>query len=259
MQLFDFGVKNSSTPESWYELTVLAVYRLFLSVALFSTFYFKLPPKFLGSSDADLYLYVSLLYVLIASVLLVLTRKRWGRFAPQVTLQLIIDIEIIIVMIHSSGGLTTGVGSLLVVVVVAGGALIPGRLAGFVAAIATLAVLLEAVYSQISGEDNIKYSHAGLLGATFFATALMAQVLGSRLRTTEKLAEQHADDASRLTMLNKHIVERLLLGVMVVDEHDTVYSSNQSAQALLGVSDSINGEALSAQLPELLRQLGPLN
>ena len=256
MQLFNFGIKDSVTPESWYELTVLAFYRLFLSVALFSAFYFNLPPKFLGSTGAELYLNTSVLYVLIASVLLVLTSKRWGQFAPQATIQLIIDIAIIIVMIHTSGGLITGVGSLLVVVVVAGGALIPGRLAGFIAAIATLAVLLEAVYSQISGDGIIRYSHAGLLGATFFATALMAQVLGSRLRTTQKLAEQHADDANKLTMLNRHIVERLQLGVMIVDENNIVYSTNQSAQILLGVSDSINGEALYAQVPELFGQLG---
>ncbi len=256
MQLFNLGIKNTSTPDSWYELTVLAFYRLFLSVALFSAFYFKLPPTFLGSSDAELYLSISVLYVFVASVLLILTSKRSGQFASQATIQLIIDIAIIIIIIRTSGGLTTGIGSLLVVVVVAGGALIPGRLAGFVAAIATLAVLLEAVYSQITGDGIIRYSHAGLLGATFFATALMAQVLARRLRKSQQLAEQHADDASKLTMLNKHIIERLQLGVMIVDKNNIVYSTNQSAQVLLGVSDSINGESLYMQVPELFGQLG---
>ena len=256
MQLFNFGVTNNSTPQSWYELTVLAVYRLFLSVALFCAFYFKLPPEFLGSSDAELFVNVSGLYVLIAIILLVLTAKRWGEFASQVTIQLIFDIVIITMIIHASGGLATGIGSLLVVVVVAGGALIPGSLAGFVAVSATGAVLLEAVYSQITGDGSIRYSHAGLLGATFFATALMAQVLGGRLRTTQKLAEHHADDANKLAMLNKHIIERLQVGVMIVDKENIVYSTNQSAQVLLGVTESINGELLYIQVPELFGQLG---
>lgn len=256
MHLFNFGLKSEPTPyNAWRELKIVAFYRLFLSVILFTTFYFKLPPDFLGSSNPGLYLTVSVLYIYIAIILLVSTVKQWGKFARQVTLHLLIDIVIITLIIRASAGLNTGMGSLLVVTVVAGGALIPGRLAGFIAAIATLTVLLEALYSQTVGDGLIKYSHAGLLGATFFATALMAQVFGQRLREAQMLADQHAYDANKLSMLNKHIIERLQLGVMVVDNENIIYSTNKSAQKLLGIGDRINGESLSVKVPTLLDKL----
>lgn len=86
--------------------------------------------------------------------------------------------------------MSTGLGSLLVVVVVAGGTLIPARQSAFIAAIATLAVLLEVSYSQISGDGVTKYSHAGLLGATFFATATLAQILSYIMKTVRLLADK---------------------------------------------------------------------
>ena len=43
---------------------------------------------------------------------------------------------------------------------------------------------------------------------------------------------------------------------MIVDKENIVYSTNQSAQVLLGVTESINGELLYIQVPELFGQLG---
>lgn len=256
MRLYNFGLKSEFIPpDAWRELTVVAFYRLFLSVTLFCAFYFKLPPSFLGSSDPSLYLTVSIIYICVAIILAVLTLRRWGRFTRQAALHLLLDIAIVTLIIRASTGLNTGMGSLLVVTVVAGGALIPGRLAGFIAATATLTILLEALYNQMIGDGLIKYSNVGLLGATFFATALTAQVFGHRLRETQQLADQHADDANKLSMLNKHIIERLQLGVIVVDSHNTIYSTNQAVQALLGIQENINGEILSEKLPNLFARL----
>ena len=92
-----------------------------------------------------------------------------------------------------------------------------------------------------------------MLGATFFITALLAQALGKK---TEQLQQQHAGDVTKLSRLNQHIIERLHVGVMIVDKENIVYSTNKSAQVLLGVTEAINGEHISDQLPELFGQLG---
>jgi two-component system sensor histidine kinase PilS (NtrC family) len=107
--------------------------------------------------------------------------------------------------------------------------------------------------SRIINEKLIEYSQAGMLGATFFITALLAQALGKK---TEQLQQQHEGDVNRLSRLNQHIIERLHVGVMIVDKENIVYSTNKSAQVLLGVTDAINGEHISDQLPELFGQLG---
>ena len=73
----------------------------------------------------------------------------------------------------------------IVVVVVAGGGLVPGRLSFFIAALATLAVLIEAAYTEVLNAGVIDYSDEGILGATFFATAILTQVLSKKIKESE--------------------------------------------------------------------------
>lgn len=246
---------SSSFVVSWRELTIFSAYRLFLSIMLFTTFYFKLPPSFLGEVDPRWYLTISQFYLLTAIVWLVLSFKKWGNFSSQTQIQLISDIVFITLLVHTSGGLHTGLGTLLVVVVVAGAALIPGRTAVFIAAIATLSVLLEVSYTQISGDDITKYSHAGMLGATFFVTALLAQTLSQKMKFSQVMIEQHAQNAAKSAALNEHIISSMQTGVLVVDEYGVIRLINQSARSLLGLNDASTGILLADTVSSLSKQL----
>ncbi|GAB4289279.1 MAG: ATP-binding protein [Methylophaga sp.] len=242
-------------PATWRALTVFAAYRFFLAGALFFVFYLKLPPEFLGSVDPRFYSSVSQIYLLTSLVLLVFTLKRWGYVDTQIKVQLVIDIIALTMLIHTSGGLQTGLGSLLLVVVVAGGALVPGRLAAFIAAIATLAILLEVSYSQIAGDGATRYSQAGLLGATFFVTAWLAQWLSHKMQSSQVLAEQRARDVANLAVLNQHIISRLQIGVLALDAHGRVTLINESARYLLGIDRSEPGFSLKQSVPVLAEQI----
>lgn len=257
MKWFDFWKTSptSSLAVSWRELTIFSAYRMFLATMLFTAFYLKLPPSFLGETNSVLYLTISQLYLSIALVWLVLSANKWGYFTSQTKIQLITDIVFITLFVHTSGGLQTGLGSLLVVVVVAGGALIPGRMSIFIAAMATLAVLLEVSYTQITGDGVTKYSHAGMLGATFFVTALLAQTLSQKMKFSQVLVEQHAQNAAKSATLNEHIISSMQTGVLVVDEYGVVRLSNQSAQALLGINHGSTGIPLADTVPVLSTQL----
>lgn len=251
----DFMLAPGQDPATWRALIVFAGYRFFLAGVLFFVFYLKLPPEFLGETDPKLYASVSQLYLLAALVLLIFTVKHWGDVETQIKLQLVIDIVALTIIIHASGGLATGLGSLLLVVVVAGGALIPGRLAAFIAAIATLAVLLEVSYSQIAGDGITKYSQAGILGATFFVTAWLAQWLSQKMQSSQVLAEQRAKDVANLAVLNQHIISRMQIGVMALDAHGMVTMFNRSAKDLLGIDRNFPGFNLRLAVPQLAEQL----
>lgn len=255
MSLFNFAVQPNYIAESWRELTAYSIYRLFLAVALFSVFYFQLPPEFLGSSDPVLYGKISSLYLFTTVILIFFTYKKLGRFDLNTRLQLIIDIVFITFIINTSGGLQTGLGTLLVVVIVVGGALIPGRMSIFIASIATLSVLVEVAYSQFVGDGVTKYSHAGMLGATFFATALLSQILSQKMKTSEGLAEQRAEDVSKLAALNEHIISSMQTGIIVVDGAGRVTLSNESARKLLGVKLQQNNYGLKSFSSILVEQL----
>ena len=253
MTLIDTEKISSESLASWRELAGFSIYRFVLAFALFALFFYELPPEFLGSTAPNLYQYVSQLYLIVSVVFLVSTFQKKGTFEFQITLQLIVDITLLTLILSSSGGLATGLGILLVVVVVTGGALVPGRLALFIASIAAVSILTEVTYSRIVDGELIQYSQAGMLGATFFITALLAQALGKK---TELLQQRHAGDVNKLSRLNQHIIERLHVGVMIIDKENLVYSTNKSAQVLLGVTEAIIGEHISEQLPELFGQLG---
>ena len=250
-----FSSNTSTIVAPWRELTLFSAYRLFLAVMLFSVFYLKLPPEFLGQSNPRIYSWISQFYMLTALVLMIFTAKRWGEFQSQASIQLVMDIVVITIIVHASGGLVTGLGLLLVVIVVAGGAIIPGRIAIFIAAIAAIAVLLEVTYSQIAGDNITKYSHAGMLGATFFATALLTQILSKKIRVSQELAAQRQEDVNKLALLNEHIISRMQTGVLVVEPSGIVRLSNQAARNLLGLSQLSMGASLKKCAPELARQL----
>lgn len=253
MKFVDTEAIISESLVSWRELAAFSIYRLLLAIALFIVFHYKLPPETLGEISPNLYQNVSQLYLVIAIVFLVSTFQKKGTFEFQTTIQLIVDIIFLTLILYSSGGLGSGLGILLVIVVVTGGALVPGRLALFIAAVATVSILAEVSYSRFFDDGQILYTHAGMLGATFFITALLAQALGKK---TEQLQQQHVGNVTKLSRLNQHIIERLHVGVMIVDKDNIVYSTNKSAQVLLGTTEAINGEHISEQLPELFGQLG---
>ena len=240
---------------SWRSLLAFSSYRLFLALTLFIVFYFDLPPTFLGESKAELYLAASQVYIATAFVLLLFVFNRWGSFTKQVKIQLTIDIILLALIIHASGGLQSGLGSLLVVVVISGGALIPGRFAAFFAALATFAVLSEAVFSQVLGDGSSKYSYAGLLGATFFATAILTELLSKKIVSTQKLAQERAEDLANLAVLNNHIISRMQTGVLVVDGEGKIQLSNESAQKLLGIETAKKEDTLKYWVPILGIQL----
>jgi len=127
MKLFNIGAPSSSIV-LWRELVAFSLYRLFLTAMLFSAFYFKLPPEFLGQAAPELYGRISVFYLFTAVIFIGITLKKLGRFESSARIQLVLDVIFITLIINASGGLHTGLGLLLVVVVVAGGTLIPGRL-----------------------------------------------------------------------------------------------------------------------------------
>ncbi|MFT7235626.1 MAG: two-component system sensor histidine kinase PilS (NtrC family) [Methylophagaceae bacterium] len=240
---------------SWRSLRVYAAYRLFLAAILLTVFYFKLPPDFLGESNASLYSFVSQLYFLIAVGLLFMTVKQWVPFPTQTKLQLLIDIVVITLLIHASGGLKTSLGSLLVVVVVAGSVLMPGRLSIFIAAIATLAILSEAIYSEMMSVGMTEYNDAGILGATFFAIAILTQILSRKITASQQLAEERAADIVNLAMLNDHIINRMQTGVIVVNSEGQIQLSNLAARQWLAIDGTNKTQSLKHWVPNLGEQL----
>lgn len=246
---------NSPDQAAWRALRLFSGYRLFLASVLLFVFYLQLTPEFFGEKLPTLYLNVSVAYLFSAVFLMLFSSRQWGEFSSHCTAQLLFDIVMLSVLIHASGGLQTGLGALLVVFVVAGGALVPGRLAALIAAVATLSVLFEAGYNYFEGQQTNQFGQAGMLGAIFFITSLLAQLLSRVVKQSQDLAEQRSIDLYKLATLNQHIISRMQVAVLVLDAKGAVTLMNASAQKLLGLNNSQTGFSLYSKVPVLAAQI----
>ncbi|GAB4357341.1 MAG: two-component system sensor histidine kinase PilS [Immundisolibacter sp.] len=216
-------------PLLWFNLLRLGSAGLLLGLSLLEP-----PLKPLGSADPQLYRYAAVAYLFSAALGPLALIARWPRFNLQTTLLVGADISALTLLMHASGGLGSGLGTLLLVVVAGGGLLVSGRLAFLYAALAALAVLAESLYRVHVDMLAPSYTQAGVLGGTCFAAAALAYEMARRARRSALLASARQNEALALARLNDEIIQRMQTGVLVIDPEQRVRLANGSAARLLG-------------------------
>ena len=224
---------------AWRVLSLLSVYRVIVALAMVVLFAVTADPRIVGSLRPQLFIGIALAYVMASFVFLLMVSRRTPDYRTQIMLQLALDIVALVVLMHASGGIRSGLGNLLLISVGACSLSLPARTALTFAALATLAVLAEQSYAQFEGITTASdYTAAGLLGALIFVVALATQPLARRISESEALAEQRGVDLANLAELNEYIVQHLRESIVVVDGNDKVRLMNTSAAKLLGVGDA---------------------
>ncbi len=222
--------------DNWRSLWLLNIYRLFLNFALLAMFFLGSEPQMLGSHDPQLFGHALFGYLLASLIFALLVQLQRPSFDTQLYLQVYLDIIALVVLMHASGGVDTGLGMLLVVTVAGTGLIRADRFALLFAALGSLAVLGEQLYTQLRpGPEQPDFMQAGLLGATLFATALLALVLARRSHAIEALAEQRAVDLENLAELNERVIQQMDAGLLFIDRTGRIRLANGSARELLGV------------------------
>jgi two-component system sensor histidine kinase PilS (NtrC family) len=153
----------------------------------------------------------------------------------QLTAHSVADAVFIVLAMHASGGMASGLG-LLLLASQAGAALISrGRMMLFYAAIGSLAILGEQAWRVLLLADgSAQFVQAGLLSIGYFATAFVARSLAGYAVASERLAEQRGVDLANLAKVNKLIIQDMQDGVLVVDERGLIRQLNGRAIELLG-------------------------
>ena len=255
---------NILTPQSgigqakpdWRPLAYFNYYRLALS-GLFVILFLSGPsPSILGSHNPSLFLGAAVFYLAFSFFSLFTILQRRPGFSTQTQIQILSDITCLTLLMHSSGGLTTGLGILLVIAIAGSSMILAGRLALLFAAVAAIAILIEQVYGHLNRSfDNTSYTQAGILGTTFFATALLSHVLASRIRKTEELAAQRGLDLANMQQVNEYIIQNMDAGIIVVDSDMHARLVNESAWHFLGMPQLVEHQPLDQISTELSAQL----
>ena len=229
----------------WRVLVALNTFRLLIALALLGLFFASTDPRVFGDAYPTLFAATAAGYLVFAVLSAVLLRHRWASIRRVGLTQLLVDILAIVALMHSSGGISSGLGGLLVVFIGAGSLILPFQYPAILAAAATFAILGEQTFSQLSGlETAANYPAAGILSAIIFAIALAAQPLARRIQASEALARKFGIDLQNISELNQYIVQHLRESIVVVDADDTVRLINSSATQLLGAGDPLSGNPL---------------
>ncbi|HSS63317.1 MAG TPA: histidine kinase dimerization/phospho-acceptor domain-containing protein, partial [Gammaproteobacteria bacterium] len=233
-------------------LRYFILYRLALSGLLLVLYYWGVAPVPVGYYDAELFRNAAVGYLVFSLLAAAAYHVRSPAYDAQVLLQVFADIVAITLLMHASGGVTSGFGMLLLVAIAGGSVLTQGRIAILFAAMASIAILTQQIFVWLTNPfPTTHYTHAGILGASLFATAYIAHVSARRIRMSEALAARREVDLANLSQLNEHIISRMQSGILVVDAHNRVRLVNESARHMLGLETYDEGARVENVLPKL--------
>ncbi len=163
------------------------------------------------------------------------TFRRQPGLDTQVIIHTMVDITCIILLMHATGGIRTGLGMLLIISISMTSLFLHRRVTILFAAISALAIIAEQIYSQLIYTNYTPaFTQAGLLGILIFISAFLATYTTKRLKESEKLAEQTSHELETIVQMNEHIIKNMRTGIIVIKNNGLILMANNAALELLG-------------------------
>jgi two-component system sensor histidine kinase PilS (NtrC family) len=237
---------------AWRVIGLVNLYRLLLPPVL-------LAMQWLAGQDAlptthpALFVSACVAYFSVGVLLVVARRLSWSGLRVVALLNTGADAAGISLILYASGGVSSGLGILLVLPVGAMAVLAEHRDAFLIAAMGALGILLQQILVYAAGAAPASdFTTAGVIGVVLFAIALSAWPIANRLRESEALVLRQEIDLANLAQLSQYIVQHLRESILVVDTHDRVRLINESAAQMLGDTSAYPGALLGEASPRLL-------
>ena len=223
--------------KAWRPLHLLNLYRLLISGIFASFLFFNITLNPFGSTYPELFKIVSLAYFSGSLLIGVTIRWHWPALWLQNHVHIIFDLGIILLIMHASGGVKSGVGLLFILPIAAISILSFGRSSLFYAALITLALFFDQGYLHLILDISPAYTQTGLLGATLFITALLSNYLVNKSEESIEIASQKTIDLANMEQLTQFIMQRMQTAVIVVDYLGNIKLMNHTAKNVLQLTD----------------------
>ncbi len=219
-------------------LRIYNYYRLVIGIALLLAFLNDPGRALLGSEGQRLFVVTIVFYVVVNLIMAVVTFLNPASLdrVGKTTLFVLVGFDVLslTVLMHASGGVSSGLAPLTLVAIGAGAILLAGRVTLVLPAVATLAVLYgESLRALGSGLREGEYFQAGILGTLYFATAIVLRELASRLRRSEIESQQRAREVQNLEHLSDAVIQRMRTGILVVNREGRIRMANGAARQLV--------------------------
>jgi len=247
-------LESAPSDLAWRVLGLVNLYRLLVAGGLFAASRIDVLGSELLSMDSPGQMTVVCALYFFAGIGLIALRRIPAAGLRALTLtHAVVDSTAMGFVLWAAGGVSSGLGILLLLPVAAMALLAYHRDAFFTAALASTSVLLQqAVVNLHADNPGGGYIAAGVLGAVIFLAAILVRPLANRLIASEALVRRQEVDLANLAQLSQYIVQHLRESIIVVDAQDRIRLINQSAAEILGNANAWPGALLGECSPRLL-------
>jgi two-component system sensor histidine kinase PilS (NtrC family) len=246
---------DSDRALNWRVLGLLNLYRVLVPLVLLGLYSLG-GARGIAVESPRLFFGAAAFYLCFGLFSVILVRRRLATAYVQTIVQAAVDISVLMAILHACGGVSSGLGLLLLVPVGSLAFLLPPRSALFLAAVTIIAVLVHTIWQELTAPVDIAvYATAGLLGIVLFTIAAAASFIAGSMRQSEALVRQKDLDLANLAELSQYIVQHLRESLLVVDGADRIRLINESAAEILGDEHAVPGALAGEVSPRLLYSL----
>ncbi len=244
---------STPTDLAWRVIGLLNLYRLLVPLVLILVQGLAGPEWAMLATRPRLFLSACIAYLTAAVLLIIARRLEWSSLRIVALVNAGVDAAAISLILYASGGVSSGLGILLVLPVGATAVLADHRDAFLFAAMAAISVLVQQIFVNLEGgAPSTDYTTAGVLGAVLFLIALSAWPIANRLRESEALVRRQEVDLANLAQLSQYIIQHLRESILVIDAQDRIRLINESAAHILGDTNAVPEALLGEASPRLL-------
>jgi two-component system sensor histidine kinase PilS (NtrC family) len=244
---------NAPSDLAWRVIGLVNLYRLLVAGGLFIASRVAAAQDLLILSHPTPMAVICAAYFLTGIGLIAMRRLPFASLRMLVLVHALTDSIAIGWILWASGGVQGGLGILLLLPIGAMALLASSRDTFFLAAAATVAVLVQQIaWNLTPGQPAGGYLNAGVLGAVIFLAALLVRPLANRLLQSEALVRRQELDLANLAQLSQYIVQHLRESILVVDEQDRIRLINEPAANVLGNANAWPDALLGECSPRLL-------
>ncbi len=238
---------------AWRVIGLVNIYRLLVAGGLFTCAQVESMREIFAIDHPGALSIISATYFFAGIGLIALRHLPFMRLRLLAFTHALTDSLAIALVLWATNGVAGGLG-ILVLLPVGSMALLTGnRDALFMAATATVAVLIQQVAREVDpGIEGSDVSAAAVLGIVIFLAALLVRPLANRLIQSEALVRKQELDLANLAQLSQYIVQRLRESILVVDETDRIRLINEPAAGILGNTNAWPDALLGECSPRLL-------
>lgn len=219
----------------WRSLDYFNLYRLVIAAILATLSLLVTKDWLVGADDPQFFRFAAFGYLIFTALFVVAIRARWPSFPVQLSLHLFSDIVFVTAMTNASGGVSSGLGLLLLVSLASAGLVGQGRLALMYASMAAIAMLGLHTFRILNWQAEPQdYLQTALISLSYFAMAWLAHILTRRAMVLEKEAAEKARELALLNRIHALAAGDSVNGIIAFDHRGKITYCNAQASLMLG-------------------------